>query len=145
MIIKRLNVYTPEIDQKVRELLKQLSRSGRDKGEIPKSWFEHIIASPWHDLLLAEDDDEIIGMASVSVIMGAGIMKNAYLEDFVVNTNIRAKGVGTALWNEVVKWAKEKNCKKLEFTCGEGREVAQEFYKKRGAEIYQTNFFRFEL
>lgn len=145
MIIKRLNVYTPEIDQKVRELLKQLSRSGRDKGEIPKSWFEQIIASPWHDLLLAEDDGEIIGMASVSVIMGAGIMKNAYLEDFVVNTNIRAKGVGTALWNEVVKWAKEKNCKKLEFTCGEGREVAQEFYKKRGAKIYPTNFFRFEL
>lgn len=145
MIIKRLNVYTPKIGQKVRELLKQLSRSGRDKGEIPKSWFEHIIASPWHDLLLAEDDGEIIGMASVSVIMGAGIMKNAYLEDFVVNTNIRAKGVGTALWNEVVKWAKEKNCKKLEFTCGEGREVAQEFYKKRGAKIYPTNFFRFEL
>lgn len=145
MIIKRLNVYTPKIDQKVRELLKQLSRSGRDKGEIPKSWFEQIIASPWHDLLLAEDDGEIIGMASVSVIMGAGIMKNAYLEDFVVNTNIRAKGVGTALWNEVVKWAKEKNCKKLEFTCGEGREVAQEFYKKRGAKIYPTNFFRFEL
>lgn len=145
MIIKRLNVYTPEIDQKVRELLKQLSRSGRDKGEIPKSWFEQIIASPWHDLLLAEDDGEIIGMASVSVIMGAGIMKNAYLEDFVVNTNIRARGVGTALWNEVVKWAKEKNCKKLEFTCGEGREVAQEFYKKRGAKIYPTNFFRFEL
>lgn len=84
-------------------------------------------------------------MASVSVIMGTGIMKNAYLEDFVVNTNIRANGVGTALWNEVVKWAKEKNCKKLEFTCGEGREVAQEFYKKRGAEIYPTNFFRFEL
>lgn len=145
MIIKRLNVYTPKIDQKVRELLKQLSRSGRDKGEIPKSWFEQIIASPWHDLLLAEYDGEIIGMASVSVIMGAGIMKNAYLEDFVVNTNIRAKGVGTALWNEVVKWAKEKNCKKLEFTCGEGREVAQEFYKKRGAKIYPTNFFRFEL
>lgn len=145
MIIKRLNVYTPKIGQKVRELLKQLSRSGRDKGEIPKNWFEHIIASPWHDLLLAEDDGEIIGMASVSVIMGAGIMKNAYLEDFVVNTNIRAKGVGTALWNEVVKWAKEKNCKKLEFTCGEGREVAQEFYKKRGAKIYPTNFFRFEL
>lgn len=145
MIIKRLNVYTPKIDQKVRELLKQLSRSGRDKGEIPKSWFEQIIASPWHDLLLAEDDGEIIGMASVSVIMGAGIMKNAYLEDFVVNTNIRAKGVGTALWNEVIKWAKEKNCKKLEFTCGEGREVAQEFYKKRGAEVYPTNFFRFEL
>lgn len=145
MIIKRLNVYTPKIDQKVRELLKQLSRSGRDKGEIPKSWFEQIIASPWHDLLLAEDDGEIIGMASVSVIMGAGIMKNAYLEDFVVNTNIRAKGVGTALWNEVVKWAKEKNCKKLEFTCGEGREVAQEFYRKRGAKIYPTNFFRFEL
>lgn len=143
--IKYLTEYTPEIAERVRELLIQLSRSGKDKGEIPEQWFLDVIASPWHDMILAYDGDRIVGMASLSVTMGAGIRKNAYLEDFVVDSEIRTGGVGTALWNEMMKWGKKKDCAKMEFTCGNGREVAQTFYKKRGAEIYQTNFFRIEL
>ncbi len=138
MIVKRLTEYTPEVAARVRELLIQLSRSGKDKGEIPESWFVDIINSPWHDLLIAEDEGQII-------TMGPGILKNAYLEDFVVDSTVRTKGVGSALWDEMLKWAAEKGCSKMEFTCGHGREVAQAFYKKHGAEIYDTNFFRVEL
>lgn len=145
MIVKRLDKYTPEIADRIRNLLIQLSRSGKDKGEIPEEWFNDIINSPWHDLLIAEDEDKIIGIASMSVVMGAGIRKNAYLEDFVVDSNIRTKGVGSALWDEMIKWAAEKGCKEFEFTCGNGRETAQAFYKKHGAEIYDTNFFRKEI
>ncbi len=145
MIVKRLTEYTPEVAARVRELLIQLSRSGKDKGEIPESWFVDIINSPWHDLLIAEDEGQIIGIATVSVTMGPGILKNAYLEDFVVDSTVRTKGVGSALWDEMLKWAAEKGCSKMEFTCGHGREVAQAFYKKHGAEIYDTNFFRVEL
>ena len=145
MIVKRLTEYTPEVAARVRELLVQLSRSGKDKGEIPESWFVDIINSPWHDLLIAEDEGQIIGIATVSVTMGPGILKNAYLEDFVVDSTVRTKGVGSALWNEMLKWAAEKGCSKMEFTCGHGREVAQAFYKKHGAEVYDTNFFRVEL
>lgn len=142
MIVKRLTEYTPEVAQRVRELLIQLSRSGKDKGEIDKGWFDDIIASPWHDLLLAEEDGKIIGIACLSVMMGPGIRRNAYLEDFVVDSSIRTKGAGSALWNEMMNWAKEKKCLKMEFTCGNGREVAQQFYKNHGAEVYKTNFFR---
>ncbi len=145
MIVKRLTEYSPEVAARVRELLIQLSRSGKDKGEIPESWFVDIINSPWHDLLIAEDEGQIIGIATVSVTMGPGILKNAYLEDFVVDSTVRTKGVGSALWDEMLKWAAEKGCSKMEFTCGHGREVAQAFYKKHGAEIYDTNFFRVEL
>lgn len=145
MIVERLNEYTPETAARVRELLIQLSRSGKDKGEIPEQWFTDIINSPWHDLLVAKEDDRIIGMASLSVNMGPGISKNAYLEDFVVDAESRTGGVGSALWNEMLNWAREKGCKRMEFTCGNGREVAQEFYKNHGAEIYDTNFFRVEL
>ena len=145
MIVKRVTEYTPELAQRVRELLIQLSRSGKDKGEIPKQWFVDIINSPWHDLLVAEDGGRIVGMASVSVIMGAGIGRNGYLEDFVVDKEVRKGGVGSALWEGMLEWADEKGCKRLEFTCGNGREVAQAFYKKHGAEIYDTNFFRVEL
>ena len=145
MIIKRLENYTPETADEIRKLLIQLSRSGKDKGEIPESWFTDIINSPWHDLLIAEDDGKIIGLAAMSVTMGPGIRKNAYLEDFVTDKDVRGKGVGSALWNEMLNWAKEKGCQKLEFTCGNGREAAQQFYKNHGAEIYDTNFFRKDI
>ena len=146
MIIKRLTEYTPEIGDQIRKLLVQLSRSGKDKGEIPERWFKDIIESTWHDLLIAEDDEgAIVGMAAMSVVMGPGIAKNAYLEDFVVDNSVRTRGVGSMLWNAMMEWAKEKGCGRMEFTCGNGRETAQAFYKKHGAEIYETNFFRKEL
>ena len=143
--IRRLEKYTPEMARAVRKLLVELSRSGKDKGEIPKEWFEDIISSPWHELLIAEEDEKLLGMAAASIMMGPGIRKNAYLEDFVVSAEARGKGVGGLLWDELIKWAKEKGAKRLEFTCGNGREAAHLFYHKHGAEIYETDFFRLEL
>ena len=143
--IKRLEKYTPEFAEAVRGLLIELSRSGKDKGEIPESWFLEMISSPFHDLIFAEEGGEVLGMSSVSVIMGAGIRKNAYLEDFVVSGKARGQGVGGKLWEEIVRWSREKGAKRLEFTCGEGREAAHAFYHKHGAEIYKTDFFRVEL
>ena len=145
MIVTRLEAYTPEIADQVRQLLIQLSRSGKDRGEIPREWFEELIASPYHDMLVAMDEDKVIGIATLSIHMGPIIRKNAYLEDFVTDQNVRGKGVGSALWQEIVNWAKEKGCKNLEFTCGNGREVAQQFYKNHGASIYDTNFFRMDI
>jgi len=151
--------YNKTVADRIRQLLIQLSRSGKDKGEIPQEWFDQLISSPWHDLLLAvesaEDDnvkqdlpvlpEQILGMASVSVIFGAGIGKNAYLEDFVVDQSARGKGIGNLLFNAYEDWAREKGCKNLEFTCGQGRESAQQFYRDHGAATYDTNFFRKKL
>ncbi|MBR5389222.1 GNAT family N-acetyltransferase [Candidatus Saccharibacteria bacterium] len=145
VIIKRLDKYTEKTADAIRKLLIELSRSGKDKGEIPREWFDDIINSPWHDLIIAEEDGKLLGMAAMSIMMGAGIRKNAYLEDFVVSSESRGKGVGGLLWDEMLKWAKEKGAKRLEFTCGEGREAAHVFYHKHGAEIYETDFFRLEL
>lgn len=151
--------YNKIVADRIRQLLIQLSRSGKDKGEIPQEWFEQLISSPWHDLLLAvesaEDSnvkqdlpvlpEQILGMASVSAIFGAGIVKNAYLEDFVVDQSARGKGIGNLLFNAYEDWAREKGCKNLEFTCGQGREAAQQFYRDHGAATYDTNFFRKKL
>ena len=143
MIIKTLTEYTPETATRIRELLIQLSRSGKDRGEIPKEWFDEIINSPSHDMLLAIDDDnKIQGIATLSIIMGPIVRKVAYLEDFVTDSAVRGQGVGGQLWEAMLAWAKAKNCTELNFTSGHGREAAQEFYKNRGAEIYDTNFFR---
>ncbi|MBQ9484763.1 GNAT family N-acetyltransferase [Candidatus Saccharibacteria bacterium] len=143
MKITTLTEYTPEIAARVRELLIQLSRSGKDRGEIPQEWFDELIASDAHDMLLAIDDSgKIQGIATLSIIMGPIVRRVAYLEDFVTDTEVRGQGVGHQLWEAMLQWAKAKNCTELCFTSGHGREAAQEFYQKRGAEIYDTNFFR---
>ena len=146
MNITTLTKYTPETATRIRELLIQLSRSGKDRGEIPKEWFDDLIASDYHDMLLAIDDNgQIIGIATLSIIMGPIVRRIAYLEDFVTDTTVRGQGVGSKLWDAILDWAKSKQCTELNFTSGHGREAAQAFYQKRGAKVYDTNFFRLSL
>ncbi|MBR3115751.1 GNAT family N-acetyltransferase [Candidatus Saccharibacteria bacterium] len=146
MKIQTLTEYNEETANRIRELLIQLSRSGKDRGEIPQTWFDELIASPSHDMLLAiNDNDEIVGIATLSIIMGPIVRKVAYLEDFVTDKAYRGQGVGTELWNAMLDWAKDEQCTELCFTSGHGRESAQAFYLHKGAEIYDTNYFRFPL
>ncbi len=143
MRVEKLTEYTPEVAGRIRELLIQLSRSKKDRGEIPREWFDEVIASPSHDMLLAIDDNEkIVGIATLSIIMGPIVRKNAYLEDFVTDESVRGQGVGGKLWEAMLDWASEKGCKELNFTSGKGREEAWRFYQNKGSEIYDTNFFK---
>ncbi len=146
MRIETLAEYSEETASRVRELLIQLSRSGKDRGEIPREWFDNLITSPSHDMLLAYDNDnKIVGIATLSIIMGPIVRKVAYLEDFVTDASLRGQGIGSQLWDAMLNWANEKACTELCFTSGHGREAAQAFYLKRGAEIYDTNYFRYKL
>ena len=146
MKIELLTEYNKDTANRIRELLIQLSRSGKDRGEIPETWFNALIASDSHDMLLALDDNgTIIGIATLSVIMGPIVRRVAYLEDFVTDSSVRGQGIGSKLWDAILDWAKSKHCTELNFTSGHGREAAQAFYKRRGAEIYDTNYFRFPL
>lgn len=146
MKIELLTKYDVETTNRIRELLIQLSRSGKDRGEIPAEWFSDLINSDSHDMLLAIDDNgEIQGIATLSIIMGPIVRKVAYLEDFVTDETCRGQGVGSKLWDAILEWSKNKGCTELNFTSGHGREAAQAFYQKRGAEIYDTNFFRLSL
>ena len=146
MKITKLTTYTPEMATRVRELLIQLSRSGKDRGEIPREWFDELISSPYHDMLLAYDDEgRIIGIATLSIIMGPIVRKNAYLEDFVTDASVRGQGVGSKMWDAMLAWAAEKGCSELNFTSGKGREAAWKFYQGKGAAIYDTNFFKKEI
>ena len=143
MKITTLTKYTPETATRIRELLIQLSRSKKDRGEIPKEWFDELITSPYHDMLLAIDDNgKIQGIVTVSTIIGPIVRKNAYIEDFVTDESVRRQGVGSQLWEAVLQWALAHDCKELNFTSGKGREDAWKFYLKKGAEIYDTNFFK---
>lgn len=146
MKIELLTKYDNKTANRIRELLIQLSRSSKDRGEIPEDWFNDLIQSPYHDMLLAIDDSGTIqGIATLSIIMGPIVRRVAYLEDFVTDESSRGQGIGSKLWEAMLDWARNHNCSELCFTSGHGREAAQAFYKRRGAEIYDTNYFRLPL
>lgn len=145
MKITKLSKYTPEHSDQIRQLMIQLSRSGKDKGEISREWLEEIINSPYHDILIALDDnDKIIGIASLSIIVNLRD-KKAYLEDFVTDSTARGQGIGSALWDEMLKWAAAHGCTELDFTSGYDRTTAHQFYLNHDATIYDTAFFRKKL
>lgn len=139
--------YDADLAAEMGKLLTQLSTKW-DGEPVDREWIETVIESPFHDQLLAFDEKgKLVGMATMSIVMGAKIGQNAYLEDCVVDAECRGQGIGTKMWQAVLDWSQKKECKRLEFTASgnEKKAGAAQFYKKMGADIYDTNFFRVEL
>ncbi len=145
--VSPLMEYDAELAESMGVLLKDLS-SHYDGEGVPCEVIEDIIESPWHDILVAVNDEgRLVGMASVSVIMGTLVNKNLYLEDFVVSHEFQHQGIGSKIWDAILDYGRQKACRRLEFTSsGKGKMAgAVAFYQKHCAEIRDTNSFRIEL
>ena len=138
--------YDAEVAEQMGTLLLDLTEKWPG-GAVEREKIEEIIESPWHDQILAFDGDELVGMATVSVVLGTKIDRNEYLEDFVVKAGCRGKGIGGLIWDAILAWGRQKGCNRLEFTSsGKGKKgAAVDFYLKRGAVKRDTSFFRVNL
>ena len=67
-----------------------------------------------------------------------------FLEDFFVLPEARSKGVGSALFDFQVREAKRLGCGRMEWSCLDWNELAQGFYKKRGA-THLADWWMFRL
>lgn len=105
---------------------------------------QKIIESGTADIIVAKDGEKIVGMATVNIIQKLASSK-AELEDFVVDAEQRGKGIADKLWLAMVDWCKSKNVSEIEFTSRATRTAAQKFYAKMGAEIRETNVFRYKI
>lgn len=109
---------------------------------MDESLLQDIIASPFHDQLVARLDGGIVGAATLSLLMGPATKRIAYLEDFVTDSSIQGRGVGSKLWDSMLEWCREKGATKLEFTSNSSRQVAHQFYLKRDCIVRDTVVFR---
>lgn len=55
-----------------------------------------------------------------------------YLEDFIVDENLRGKGIGKAIFSALKELAAAEGCKRLEWKCLDWNTRAMEFYKSQG-------------
>ncbi len=87
------------------------------------------------EVIFAVEDGREIGFAlffhNFSTFLGrAGL----YLEDLYVKPECRGRGVGTAIFHELGRIARERGCGRVEWWCLDWNEPSIRFYKSLGAE-----------
>lgn len=140
--VEALNSYSESDAAQIGKLLASLSDKF-DGSPISGQLLRNIIDSPYHEQLIARSSEGVVvGAATLNIIMGAGIGRKAWLDDFVVDPSLQGSGVGSLMWDAMIEWCKLHNIAMLSFTSNPKRVAAHRFYLKRGAEIYETDYFK---
>jgi GNAT superfamily N-acetyltransferase len=144
VVVQRLTEYSDDLAAELGLLRPDLSVN-RDAAPVEAEMLQEIIASNYHDQLVAEHRGRIVGTATMSLHLGAlAGGRRSWLEDFVVASDeeIRGKGVGHILFRDgVLDWSKVQRARELWFTSRRSRDAAHEFYKRQGATISETSPF----
>lgn len=112
--------------------------------EIPsKEYLSQIIQSNNSFLFLAQDES-IVGSLTL-IINQIPTCTKAWIEDVVVEKNMRGKGIGKELIEFAVEFAKNKGISKIDLTSRPERKAANKLYRKLGFKKRETNVYRLEI
>ncbi|HLL60345.1 MAG TPA: GNAT family N-acetyltransferase [Candidatus Nitrosocosmicus sp.] len=107
--------------------------------------FEEILSRKDTLIFLAEEKEEIIGLATFYILP---IMRHGnyagHIEEFIVDKVMRGKGIGTALFDAIKKYCKENNIKVIKLDSGIELTEAHKFYEKNGGKFTEM-MFRFDI
>jgi len=92
-------------------------------------------SQPLFTCFVAEYDAKVVGMALVYYRFSTWKGKALYLEDLVVQEDMRGKGIGKALFEKVMTYANNQNAKRVNWVVLDWNTDAVEFYRKSGATI----------
>jgi GNAT superfamily N-acetyltransferase len=87
------------------------------------------------EVLLAELDGEVAGMALYYLTFSTWKGRMLYLEDFVVRQQVRGNGVGQALFDAFVQRARELDCRLVKWQVLDWNVDAIRFYERQQALI----------
>ena len=96
---------------------------------------DQLFAKKNAEVIFAVVDGREVGFAlffhNFSTFLGrAGL----YLEDLYVKPECRGRGIGTAIFHELARLARERGCGRLEWWCLDWNAPSIRFYKSLGAE-----------
>jgi ribosomal protein S18 acetylase RimI-like enzyme len=120
-------------------LIPQLSRSAEP---MTQTEFAEIINSSTTHLYVAEENHTILGMLSLAIFpIPTGV--RAWVEDVVVKTEARGKGVGKLLTLHAISESKKFGAVSLDLTSRPSREIANKLYQSVGFDVRETNVYRY--
>jgi ribosomal protein S18 acetylase RimI-like enzyme len=122
-------------------------------GMRPANWeerraaaaFGRVISSEGAVVLVAQDDEELVGMCSVYLdIESIRFGQRAWVEDLAVHPRHRSRGIGKLLLDEAKAWARARGATHLELDSAETRVDAHRFYE-RERPTWRSMSFGWEL
>ncbi|HVP36003.1 MAG TPA: GNAT family N-acetyltransferase [Terriglobales bacterium] len=123
----------PSIEPLLLELMEAVDDT--EGFEIEKAFqnFRVLINDPAHHILLAKDEDGVVGFVNFSVrktILHPG--PSGLIDELVVSTSHRGKGIGKNLLQAAIEKCRKLGCCEVEVTTEKSNSRAREFYKKCG-------------
>lgn len=91
--------------------------------------------NPLFECFVAQENNEIIGMALYYYRFSTWKGKTIHLEDLIVKEDKRGTGAGFALYTEIIKKGKAENVRRIEWNVLDWNTPAIDFYKKSGANV----------
>jgi ribosomal protein S18 acetylase RimI-like enzyme len=127
----------------INRLLPQLrSNPSQHRGSLTD--LQMVVASPSSRLIVATEDDRIVGMATLHVVNNVG-KRVGHVDDVVVDEAYRGQGLGRRIMAEVVDVAKTMKVNQLRLTSRAERLAANRLYPKLGFELLHTNVYGMRL
>ena len=128
---------TPEDTETIFNLIYKLAVYEKLENDVITTVEElrtNIFEKNYAEVLIAEENEKPVGFAlyfhNFSTFVGK---PGIYLEDLFVEPEMRGKGYGKALWVELAKIAKGRNCGRLEWSVLDWNTPSIQFYKSLGA------------
>ena len=90
---------------------------------------------PLFHVFVAEINLEIVGIAFYYYRYSTWKGKIIHLEDLVVKNDMRGKGVGYALYSEIIRQAQKDQVKRIDWNVLDWNTPAIDFYEKTGAKV----------
>ncbi|MFD2825805.1 GNAT family N-acetyltransferase [Leeuwenhoekiella polynyae] len=93
--------------------------------------------NPDFTCFVAEQEGDILGIALLYYRFSTWKGRTVHLEDLIVREQYRGKGIGMALYTEVIKYTYELGLKRIEWVVLDWNTSAVDFYKASGANVMQ--------
>ena len=123
----------------VRLLADDALGAGRERYEqpLPQAYvdaFSAIQKQHGNFILLAVENAEVIGCLQLTLIPGLARlgMTRAQIEGVRVSAAHRGKGIGEALFEQAIGYAREQGCGLVQLTTDKSRDDAHRFYQRLG-------------
>ncbi len=133
------------------ELIKQANlKSGSpltspEREETRRNQYKKLLSREDVKIFVAENEGRLVGVVDLFIIP---IMRRGYfqghIEDFVITEEMRGKGVGSKLLEEIKSYCKKNNIKVIKLTTAVEFEEAQKFYEKNDGK-FTERMYRFDL
>ena len=121
------------------ELVKELAVFERAPEEVTISP-EHFTDSGFGEkpvwwAFVAEENSVVIGFAMYYIRFSTWKGQRLYLEDFIVTEPARGRGIGTLLFDRIIREGKEKGFSGMMLQVLEWNKLSIQFYKKYGMKM----------